>query len=81
MTAAHEIIRAWCASCGMPAPSNGECIALEAALSSEAKRDKFAEAAMNGICSHADTWGLVTGEKIALAAYEIADAMLKVRRL
>lgn len=27
-----DIIRAWCASCGMPAPSNGDCIALIAAL-------------------------------------------------
>ncbi|MDQ0022942.1 hypothetical protein J2X90_000728 [Variovorax paradoxus] len=32
MSAQHEIIRAWCASCGMPEPSNGECIALVAAL-------------------------------------------------
>lgn len=77
----HDIIRAWCASCGMPSPSNGECIALETALSSNAKRDEFATAAMNGICSHVDTWGFATSEKIALAAYEIADAMLKVRAL
>jgi len=28
----EEIIRAWCASCGMPSPSNGDCIALLAAL-------------------------------------------------
>jgi hypothetical protein len=28
----HDIIRAWCASCGMPAPSEGDCIALAAAL-------------------------------------------------
>ncbi|RYF30682.1 MAG: hypothetical protein EOO23_04590 [Comamonadaceae bacterium] len=27
-----DIIRTWCASCGMPAPSNGDCMALEVAL-------------------------------------------------
>ena len=32
MSTQHEIIRAWCASCGMPAPSEGDCIALTAAL-------------------------------------------------
>jgi hypothetical protein len=32
----HEIIRAWCASCGMPAPSTGDCMALVAALSAPA---------------------------------------------
>jgi len=33
MSAQHDIIRAWCASCGMPKPTNGQCIALVAALS------------------------------------------------
>lgn len=36
MSTQHEIIRAWCASCGMPAPSNGDCIALVAALTPSA---------------------------------------------
>lgn len=31
-----QIIRAWCASCGMPEPSNGECLALTVALSTAA---------------------------------------------
>lgn len=31
-----QIIRAWCASCGMPEPSNGECLALSVALSTAA---------------------------------------------
>jgi len=32
VNAQHDIIRAWCASCGMPEPSNGDCMALVAAL-------------------------------------------------
>ncbi|MCY1219502.1 hypothetical protein D9M72_314800 [compost metagenome] len=32
MTTAHDIIRTWCASCGMPAPSNGDVAALLALL-------------------------------------------------
>lgn len=28
----HDIIRAWCASMGYPAPKPGDCIALEAAM-------------------------------------------------
>lgn len=42
-------------------------------------RDYFAAKAMQGICSHADTWGLATSPKIAQAAYELADAMLAAR--
>lgn len=33
MMSAQEIIRAWCASCGYAEPSNGDCIALESAMS------------------------------------------------
>lgn len=40
-------------------------------------RDYFAAKAMQGICGHSDTWGLITSEKIASVAYELADAMLK----
>lgn len=42
-------------------------------------RDEFASKAMQGICSHGDTWGLATSSKIASAAYELADAMLAER--
>lgn len=42
-------------------------------------RDYFAAKAMQGICAHADTWGLATSPKIANAAYELADAMLAAR--
>lgn len=42
-------------------------------------RDYFAAKAMQGICSHADTWGLISNEKIATASYELADAMLAAR--
>lgn len=42
-------------------------------------RDYFAAKTMQGICSHADTWGLATSPKIAQAAYELADAMLAAR--
>ncbi|WP_280042021.1 hypothetical protein [Pseudomonas sp. Hg5Tf] len=41
-------------------------------------RDYFAAKAMNGICAHNDTWGLVEQE-IADHAYRIADAMLAAR--
>lgn len=44
-------------------------------------RDYFAAKAMQGICAHADTWGLATSPKIAHAAYELADAMLFARSL
>ena len=42
-------------------------------------RDYFAAKAMQGICSHADTWGLISNEKIAAASYDLADAMLAAR--
>ncbi|WP_205576967.1 hypothetical protein [uncultured Pseudomonas sp.] len=44
-------------------------------------RDHFAARAMQGICAHADTWGLTTSPKIAHQAYELADAMLFARSL
>lgn len=41
-------------------------------------RDYFAAAALQGICAHPDTWGLLqTG--IARAAYDMADEMIKAR--
>ena len=42
-------------------------------------RDYFAAKAMQGICSHPDTWGLPTAGAIAEQAYLVADAMLKTR--
>ncbi|MDN0096216.1 hypothetical protein [Yersinia rohdei] len=41
-------------------------------------RDYFAAKAMQGICSHADTWGLSVPE-IANKAYWIANEMLAAR--
>jgi len=41
-------------------------------------RDYFAAKAMQGICAHHDTWGLVVDE-IASQSYAMADAMLKAR--
>lgn len=41
-------------------------------------RDYFAAKAMQGICAHPDTWGLLTHE-ITEHAYDIADAMLRAR--
>lgn len=42
-------------------------------------RDYFAAKAVQGICSHSDTWGLPTASAIAEQAYLIADAMLTER--
>jgi hypothetical protein len=41
------------------------------------RRDQFAMAAMQGICSHPDTWGKDSFEKIARAAVEAADALIQ----
>ncbi len=41
-------------------------------------RDYFAAKAMNGICAHPETWGLVEQE-IADHSYRLADAMLAAR--
>lgn len=41
-------------------------------------RDYFAAKAMQGICTHHDTWGLLVPE-ITSQAYLIADNMLKER--
>jgi hypothetical protein len=41
-------------------------------------RDYYAGKAMDGICSHPETWGLNV-EQIAATAFEMADAMLKAR--
>lgn len=43
-------------------------------------RDYFAAKAMNGMCSHVDTWGM-TVPQIAKRAYDLADEMLRVREL
>lgn len=44
-------------------------------------RDDFAMSAMQGICAHADTWGLVDSAKIASTSYELAGAMLEARKV
>jgi hypothetical protein len=41
-------------------------------------RDYLAAKAMQGICTHADTWGCGI-EEIGMRAYEVADAMLRAR--
>ncbi|AOI76083.1 hypothetical protein [Burkholderia sp. NRF60-BP8] len=41
-------------------------------------RDYFAAKAIQGICAHRDTWGLVVDE-IVSQSYAIADAMLRAR--
>lgn len=41
-------------------------------------RDYFAAKAMNGMCSHVDTWGM-TVPQIAKRAYDLADEMLRAR--
>ena len=41
-------------------------------------RDYFAGKALQGICAHPDTWGLLQTD-IARAAYEMADEMLTAR--
>lgn len=43
-------------------------------------RDYIASKAISGICAHTDTWGYNV-EEIAKASYELADAMLKARKL
>ena len=43
-------------------------------------RDYMAAKAMNGMCSHVDTWGM-TVPQIAKRAYDLADEMLRVREL
>ncbi|MBU9439927.1 hypothetical protein KTE91_33165 [Burkholderia multivorans] len=43
-------------------------------------RDYFAAKAMQGICAHTDTWGLLMPE-ITERAYEMADAMLRAREV
>jgi hypothetical protein len=42
-------------------------------------RDYFAAKAMQGICSHDETWGLVDTQ-IAEHAYKMADLMLDARK-
>lgn len=41
-------------------------------------RDHFAGLAMQGICAHAETWGMAVPQ-IASQAYKMADAMLKAQ--
>lgn len=41
-------------------------------------RDYFASKAMQGICAHQDTWGLMDDE-IVKKAYALADNMLRAR--
>jgi hypothetical protein len=41
--------------------------------------DFFAAKALQGICAHADSWGLGTVDQIAEQAYLIAGAMLRAR--
>lgn len=41
-------------------------------------RDYFAAKAMQGICAHHDTWGLM-GDEIVKKAYALADNMLAAR--
>ena len=41
-------------------------------------RDYFAGKALQGICAHPDTWGLLQ-KGIARTAYDMADAMLEAR--
>lgn len=41
-------------------------------------RDYFAAKAMQGICSHFETWGL-TAEEIVKRSYQMADAMIQER--
>lgn len=41
-------------------------------------RDYMAAKAMNGMCSHVDTWGM-TVPQIAKRAYDLADEMLRAR--
>lgn len=41
-------------------------------------RDYFAAKAMQGICAHQDTWGLMDDE-IVKKAYALADNMLRAR--
>jgi hypothetical protein len=43
-------------------------------------RDKCAVEAMGAICAHEDTWGKDTVEKIAIEAYNVANAMVEARR-
>lgn len=44
-----------------------------------ALRDYFAAAALTGICSHNDTWGIANLSSIAQEAYSLADAMIEAR--
>jgi len=39
-------------------------------------RDWFAGMAMQGICSHNDTWGQSTLKAVSFLSYEIADEMM-----
>lgn len=41
-------------------------------------RDFFAAQALNGICSHVDTWGL-QDDQIVSKAYSLADALIAER--
>lgn len=41
-------------------------------------RDYFAAKVLQGVCSHADTWGL-PNDKLVEQAYLLADLMLKER--
>lgn len=52
--------------------------ATEQAASGMSLRDYLAAQAMQGICSHPDTWGSPIPQ-IASLSYEMADAMLRAR--
>lgn len=68
----------------MSAPkSGGPAFPNESHIYSEQRtgmtlRDYFAAKAMQGICSHSDTWGCGISD-IAAQAYSVADAMLAAR--
>lgn len=51
---------------------------IEMAVETQGMRDHFAGLAMQGICAHPDTWGLMAPQ-IAAHSYGIADEMLKAR--
>lgn len=54
MTTPHDIIRAWCASMGMPAPSNGDVAALLALLLPSAPNKLFFEEQPDGVITQVE---------------------------
>ena len=78
--AKHEIIRAWCAPRGIPAPTNGDCMALVAALTAPTRLDHFiedVEASGDATKNAAESFGETILRDIRWRIDDIRDMLMK----